>query len=268
MALPAPLCSAWPFLQPIYTERTRPGNAQILTFSFNFSCNKCCVSHHPLQFLFSLFPFRLRRVMTYICHIFHSVLVGETKGNFLRMPPSGMWHRVDLVWPDVLEERIASIFKVEKSASEEPTWAGGCSLHTLRVQRCRDCGRWTLPCHTIPISHGSTAISEKKKSLAFLLYLYLYFPNILTNLRILFYNSSLVTWTVVSLTAAKFKPHTVSMYGFALSCAANNQQLKAKVTLRLVVYRQFSSSWRQATWDSRPEIFFNWTKSSRYIAPA
>jgi hypothetical protein len=35
--------------------------------------------------------------------------------------------------------------------------------HTLRAQRCRDCGRWTLPCHTVPISHGSTAISGRKK---------------------------------------------------------------------------------------------------------
>jgi hypothetical protein len=29
-----------------------------------------------------------------------------------------MWHHVDLVWTDVSEERIASIFRVEKSASE------------------------------------------------------------------------------------------------------------------------------------------------------
>jgi hypothetical protein len=49
--------------------------------------------------------------------------------------------------------------------------------HALRAQRCRDCGRWT-PCHTVPISHGSTVISEKKIPLAFLLDLYLYFPNI------------------------------------------------------------------------------------------
>jgi hypothetical protein len=34
-----------------------------------------------------------------------------------------MWRRVDLVWTDVSEERITSIFKVEKSASEEPAWA-------------------------------------------------------------------------------------------------------------------------------------------------
>jgi hypothetical protein len=34
-----------------------------------------------------------------------------------------MWGRVDLVWPDVTEERIASIFRVEKSANEEPAWS-------------------------------------------------------------------------------------------------------------------------------------------------
>jgi hypothetical protein len=38
-----------------------------------------------------------------------------------------MWRSVDLVWTDVSEERISSIFRVEKSASEEPAWAGGCS---------------------------------------------------------------------------------------------------------------------------------------------
>jgi hypothetical protein len=31
-----------------------------------------------------------------------------------------MWLRVDRVWTDVSEERIASIFRVENSASEEP----------------------------------------------------------------------------------------------------------------------------------------------------
>jgi hypothetical protein len=43
------------------------------------------------------------------------------------MPSSGVWRRVDVVdWTDVLEDRIASIFRVEKSASEEPAWAGSC----------------------------------------------------------------------------------------------------------------------------------------------
>jgi hypothetical protein len=37
-------------------------------------------------------------------------------------------HRVDFVWTDVSEGRIASIFKVEKSAREEPAWAGACRL--------------------------------------------------------------------------------------------------------------------------------------------
>jgi hypothetical protein len=45
-----------------------------------------------------------------------------------RMSSSGMWHCVDLALTDVLEERIASIFRVEESASGEPAWAGGCRL--------------------------------------------------------------------------------------------------------------------------------------------
>jgi hypothetical protein len=36
-----------------------------------------------------------------------------------------MWRRVDLLWTDVSEKRIASTVRVEKSASEEPEWAGG-----------------------------------------------------------------------------------------------------------------------------------------------
>jgi hypothetical protein len=43
-----------------------------------------------------------------------------------------MWRRVDLVWTDVSEERIASIFRIEKSGSEEPALAGNCRL--LSVQ--------------------------------------------------------------------------------------------------------------------------------------
>jgi hypothetical protein len=36
-----------------------------------------------------------------------------------------MWCCADLVWTDISEEHIATIFRVEKSASEEPAWAGG-----------------------------------------------------------------------------------------------------------------------------------------------
>jgi hypothetical protein len=35
-----------------------------------------------------------------------------------------MWRRVVLVWTDISEECIASIFKVEKFAREEPAWVG------------------------------------------------------------------------------------------------------------------------------------------------
>jgi hypothetical protein len=45
-----------------------------------------------------------------------------------RMPSSGVWRRVDVIdWTDVLEDRIASIYRVEKSASEEPAWPATCS---------------------------------------------------------------------------------------------------------------------------------------------
>jgi hypothetical protein len=40
-------------------------------------------------------------------------------------------------------------------------------------------------------------------------------------LRILRYNGSLVTWTVLSLTTVKFKPLIFSMSGFALSYTTN-----------------------------------------------
>jgi hypothetical protein len=59
-----------------------------------------------------------------------------------------MQRRIDLVWTYVSEERIASILRVEKSASEEPAWAGGCRstrrhipgdgiLHSHRRQNLR-----------------------------------------------------------------------------------------------------------------------------------
>jgi hypothetical protein len=36
--------------------------------------------------------------------------------------------------------------------------------YTLRAQRCRDYGQWALPCHMVPISQGSTTISEEKRN--------------------------------------------------------------------------------------------------------
>jgi hypothetical protein len=48
-----------------------------------------------------------------------------------------MWRRVVLVWTDVSGEHITSIFRVEKSASEEPTWAGGCSTQPQDARTTR-----------------------------------------------------------------------------------------------------------------------------------
>jgi hypothetical protein len=36
---------------------------------------------------------------------------------------------VDFVWTDVSEESITTIFRVEKSSSEEPAWAGDIVLN-------------------------------------------------------------------------------------------------------------------------------------------
>jgi hypothetical protein len=56
---------------------------------------------------------------------------GFHSGDYEKMPSSGMWRRVDLVWTDVSEERIVFVFRVEKSASKEPAWAGGCRLQSV-----------------------------------------------------------------------------------------------------------------------------------------
>jgi hypothetical protein len=48
------------------------------------------------------------------------MIILANKNLIRRMPCSGMWHRVDIVGTEVSEEHIASIFRAEKSASEEP----------------------------------------------------------------------------------------------------------------------------------------------------
>jgi hypothetical protein len=63
------------------------------------------------------------------CRLTFSGLHGDilediTLFNLWRMSSSGMWRRVYIVWTDISEERISSIFRVQKSASEEPAWAG------------------------------------------------------------------------------------------------------------------------------------------------
>jgi hypothetical protein len=53
-----------------------------------------------------------------------------------RISSSGMWRCVDLALTDVSEEHVTSIFRVGKSASGEPAWAGGCRLSQP----------WSIPC--------------------------------------------------------------------------------------------------------------------------
>jgi hypothetical protein len=55
-----------------------------------------------------------------------------------RMPSPGMWCRVDLTWTDVSEERVASIFRVENSASDESERAGGCSHVSSKLRFTQD----------------------------------------------------------------------------------------------------------------------------------
>lgn len=44
------------------------------------------------------------------------------------MSSSGIWSCVDFLWSDVSEEPTSSIFGVEKSASEKPSWTVCCNL--------------------------------------------------------------------------------------------------------------------------------------------
>jgi hypothetical protein len=77
------------------------------------------------------------------------------------MPSSGMWHRADLVWTDVSEERIAPIFRIEKSASEEAAWAGG-SMRRQKHQR-QEYHTW----HKDPRSWSEDKIQAIRNSLLF-----------------------------------------------------------------------------------------------------
>jgi hypothetical protein len=61
-----------------------------------------------------------------------------------------MWLSVVLVLTDVSEEHIASIFRVEKYASEEPTWAGACRL------TCHS--RWVF----VSVNHGSRSSAPSR----------------------------------------------------------------------------------------------------------
>jgi hypothetical protein len=78
--------------------------------------------------------------------------------NIWRMLSSGMWRHVDLVWIDILEECMASIFRVGKSISEEPAWAGDCRLTRgfFYPEDEGDTFLWNVASHKIYI-HGDTS---------------------------------------------------------------------------------------------------------------
>jgi hypothetical protein len=54
--------------------------------------------------------------------------VFENQDENCRVVSSGMWCCVDLALPNISEEHVASIFRVEKSVSREPVSAGGSRL--------------------------------------------------------------------------------------------------------------------------------------------
>jgi hypothetical protein len=89
------------------------------------------------------------KLQTCIREMFGSNLTRDTaysdSGFSWRMSSSGMWRCVDYGLTAVSEERIASIFKVEKSSSVEPASAGGCRLShqsETPTQSAVTCWRW------------------------------------------------------------------------------------------------------------------------------
>jgi hypothetical protein len=105
--------------------------SRLLSYSGCLEGEVCCeVFHFPMAPGYSL---TLPAVKSFFsqglsCKLHMLAAVSSSwKLMVRRMPSSGVWRRVDVVdWTDVSEDRIASIFKVEKSASEEPAWAGSC----------------------------------------------------------------------------------------------------------------------------------------------
>jgi hypothetical protein len=112
--------------------------AQVSKHSPNLKQSRYCIQatsifkHHPALkgtkrkqlSLLNALNYSLNCVMPFLKY---TCIPGQASINWSKslrkMPSSGVWRRVDVVdWTDVSEDRIASIFRVEKSASEEPAW--------------------------------------------------------------------------------------------------------------------------------------------------
>jgi hypothetical protein len=121
-----------------------------------------------------------------------------------------MWHRVDLVWIDVSEERIASIFKVEKSANEEPARAGGCRLHD--ISSLADFS--TLKMEAIRFSETSVHARSTRLHIQETAFF------IATAMKI-----SNLTWNLYSVRGPEFEPDTFRLRSDTLTNAASDMSM-------------------------------------------
>jgi hypothetical protein len=136
-------------LKCVYTQ----SNERLgMTLQFNsavlmFPCRKTCTA--ILQIVFIIVSWYGNashchgHYKTYEAYILIVYDLRFSRWWIWRMPSSRMWCHVDLVWTIVSEERIASIFRVEKSTSKEPATCSSWFLACRFFQPWR--WRWYVP---------------------------------------------------------------------------------------------------------------------------